>query len=133
MTSEKWRVLIVDDDLVILELLTLRLGAQGYEIQTAIDGEKALQAMPHFRPHLILCDIVMPKMDGPSLCRRLRAENNNIPFLFLTAKGQPRDKVEALSAGADDYLVKPFDPKELSVRLTSILRRHYPEAPRQSP
>jgi DNA-binding response OmpR family regulator len=123
---EKWRILLVDDDLVILELLTMRLGAQGYEVQTAADGEKAYALCPQFRPHLILCDIVMPKMDGPTLCRRLREENNNVPFLFLTAKGQPRDKVEALSSGGDDYVVKPFDPKELSARISAVLRRHYP-------
>jgi len=121
-----WRLLLVDDDTLILELLTLRLAAQGYDIQTAVNGEKAYAQALAFKPHVIVCDVVMPVVDGPSFCRRMREEHNNVPFLFLTAKGQPRDKVEILSAGADDYLVKPFDPKELSARLCAILRRHYP-------
>jgi DNA-binding response OmpR family regulator len=123
---EKWRILVVDDDAMIVELLVLRLEAQGYEVKTAADGEDAYPAAMAFRPHLILCDIVMPRVDGPTFCRRMRAEHNDVPFLFLTAKGQPRDKVEVLSAGADDYLVKPFDPQELNARITAILRRRYP-------
>ena len=124
--APRWRLLLVDDDTMILELLTLRLESQGYEIRTAINGEKAYGEALAFQPHVIVCDVVMPVEDGPSFCRRLRQEHNDVPFLFLTAKGQPRDKVEVLSAGADDYLVKPFDPKELNARLTAILRRRYP-------
>jgi DNA-binding response OmpR family regulator len=124
--ADTWRILVVDDEYMIVELLILRLKAQGYEVATAGDGEEAYPVAMAFKPHLILCDIVMPRVDGPTFCRRMRAEHNNVPFLFLTAKGQPRDKVEVLSAGADDYLVKPFDPKELSARITAILRRHYP-------
>src|SRR5438132_333526 len=108
-----WRLLLVDDDEMILELLSLRLKALGYEIRTALDGEAAYPAAIDFKPHLIVCDIAMPKVDGPTFCRRMRADKNDVPFLFLTAKGQPRDKVEVLSAGASDYLVKPFDPQEL--------------------
>jgi two-component system OmpR family response regulator len=104
----------------------MRLKAQGYEVRAAADGEKGYQAAMEFKPHVILCDIVMPHVDGPTFCRRMRAEHNDVPFVFLTAKGQPRDKVEVLSAGADDYLVKPFDPKELGARLEALLRRHYP-------
>ncbi len=123
---EKWRLLLVDDDAMIVELLTLRLEAQGYEVRTAIDGGKAYDAALAFKPHVIICDVVMPKVDGPTFCRRMRAENNDVPFLFLTAKGQPRDKVEVLSSGGDDYLVKPFEPQELTARITAILRRRYP-------
>jgi DNA-binding response OmpR family regulator len=122
--SEKWRLLLVDDDEMIIELLTMRLERQGYEIRTAANGLLAYDAAVAFKPHLVVCDVVMPKVDGPTFCRRMRAEGNDVPFLFLTAKGQPRDKVEVLSAGADDYLVKPFDPQELSARITTILRRH---------
>ena len=124
--AEKWKLLVVDDDAMIVELLMLRLQAQGYEVKTAADGEEAYQAAMAFRPHVIICDILMPRVDGPTFCRRMRAEHNDVPFLFLTAKGLPSDKVEVLSAGADDYLVKPFDPKELGARITAILRRRYP-------
>jgi len=113
---------------MIVELLTLRLKSQGYDVHTAINGEKAYDEVVAFKPHVIICDVVMPKVDGPTFCRRMRAEHNDVPFLFLTAKGQPRDKVEVLSAGADDYLVKPFDPQELAARLTTILRRRYPNS-----
>jgi two-component system OmpR family response regulator len=125
--DEKWKILVVDDDDMIVELLVLRLKAQGYEVRTAADGEEGYQAAADFKPHIILCDIVMPRVDGPTFCRRMRDEHSDVPFLFLTAKGQPRDKVEVLSAGADDYLVKPFDPQELAARITAILRRHYPD------
>jgi DNA-binding response OmpR family regulator len=124
--KKKWRLLLVDDDPIIVELLQLRLEAQGYEVHTASDGEKAYDAYQACKPHLIICDVVMPRVDGPTFCRRMRAEHIDVPFLFLTAKGQPRDKVEVLSAGADDYLVKPFDPQELAARISAILRRLSP-------
>lgn len=127
MSKPPWKILLVDDDPLILELLTLRLKARGYEIDTALDGAAAYPRLQQFQPHLVICDVVMPNVDGPTLCRRLRSEGNNVPFLFLTARGQPRDKVEVLSAGADDYLVKPFEPAELHARLTAILRRFYPQ------
>ncbi len=121
-----WRILLVDDDTMIVELLTLRLQKQGYHVRTALDGEQGYNAALEYQPHLILCDVVMPNVDGLTFCRRMRAEKRDVPFLFLTAKGQPKEKVEVLSAGADDYLVKPFDPQELNARITSILRRRYP-------
>ena len=129
VTPNGWRILIVDDDPLIVELLEVRLKSQGYLTRSATDGEKAYGAMKEFNPHLILCDVVMPNVDGPTFCRRVRADKNLIPFLFLTAKGQPRDKVEVLSAGADDYLVKPFEPGELFARIQAILRRFYPQPP----
>ena len=129
--GEKWRLLLVDDDYMIVELLTLRLEAQGYDVRSASDGDQAYQTAAHFKPHVIICDVVMPRVDGPTFCRRMRAEHNDVPFLFLTAKGQPSDKVEMLSAGADDYLVKPFDPFELNARITAILRRRYPSNAKQ--
>lgn len=131
MTSSpkyEWRILLVDDDALIVELLTLRLEAQGYHVASAEDGQKAYDLQKSFEPHVILCDVVMPNVDGPTFCKRLRAEKNMVPFLFLTAKGQSRDKVEVLSAGADDYMVKPFEPGELFARLQAILRRYYPKA-----
>ncbi len=121
--ASPWRLLLVDDDPMIVELLTLRLERQGYNVKTACDGQAAHEAIADFQPHIIVCDVVMPRVDGLTFCRRLRAEQNDVPFLFLTAKGQPREKVEVLSAGADDYLVKPFDPQELAARIAAILRR----------
>jgi two-component system OmpR family response regulator len=121
-----WRILLVDDDALIVELLTLRLRAAGYVIATAANGEEAYATIKKERPHLVVCDVVMPKVDGPSLCRRVRAEGDTTPFLFLTAKGQPQDIVQVLASGADDYLVKPFQPSELAARLTAVLRRFYP-------
>ncbi|HVO33160.1 MAG TPA: response regulator [Elusimicrobiota bacterium] len=123
MNAPPWRLLLVDDDALIVELLAARLEAQGYQLQTASDGELGYEAVKAFQPHLVLCDVVMPKLSGPALCRRLRAENNRVPFIFLTAKGQSQDIVEVLSAGADDYLVKPFDPGELLARIKVMLRR----------
>jgi DNA-binding response OmpR family regulator len=117
------RILLVDDEQEIVELIQLRLEAQGYEIATAPDGLQALRVLERFQPHLILCDVVMPVMDGPTLCRKLRAGNNRVPFIFLTAKGQSQDIVGVLSAGADDYVVKPFDPGELLARIKANLRR----------
>lgn len=123
-----WRLLLVDDDPFIVELLTARLEAKGYQVHTAADGQKAYEVTKSSHPHLVICDVVMPNVDGPTFCRRLRAEGNSVPFLFLTAKGQPQDRVHVLSAGADDYLVKPFDPGEFLARITAILRRYYPNS-----
>lgn len=127
--ANPWRILVVDDDPLIVELLTLRLQTQGYEIASAVDGEKAFPYLNAFRPHVVVCDFLMPNVDGPTFCKRARAEGITVPFLFLTAKGQARDKVEVLSAGADDYMVKPFDPGELFARLQALLRRFYPAGP----
>lgn len=129
--SAPWRILLVDDDTSIVELLELRLQKLGYDVRCAFDGEQGYQVAEDYKPHLIVCDVVMPRGDGLTFCRRMRAEKKDIPFLFLTAKGQPREKVEVLSAGADDYLVKPFDPQELSARIQAILRRQYPDPPAQ--
>ncbi len=127
MASNGWSVLLVDDDFLIVELLGARLQAQGYEVATASNGLEAYAHVQKHAPDVIVCDVVMPKMDGPTFCRKMRGEGNKIPFLFLTAKGQPQDIVELLSAGADDYIVKPFEAAELLARLQSILRRFYPE------
>ncbi len=127
--SAPWKILLVDDDPMIVELLTLRLQKQGFNVRTAGDGEQAYRVAATDLPHLIVCDVVMPRVDGLAFCRRMREEGSTVPFLFLTAKGQSKDKVEVLSAGADDYLVKPFDPKELGARIAVILRRRYGTAP----
>jgi two-component system, OmpR family, response regulator MprA len=124
-----WRLLLVDDDALIVELLVARLEAQGFTVATAENGEKAWDQLETLKPHLVVCDVVMPVVDGPTFCRRVRAAKNAVPFLFVTAKGQPRDIVEVLSAGADDYIVKPFDAGELLARIQTLLRRFYPTTP----
>ena len=121
-----WHILLVDDEPLILEMVSSRLRAEGHRVTTATNGEEALALVEKSAYHVLVCDVVMPKMDGMTLCRRLREQQNPIPFLFLTAKGQPSDIVELLTTGADDYLVKPFEPAELSARLKALFRRAYP-------
>ena len=121
--EESWSILLVDDEPVLLQLVSARLASKGYRVSTAANGQLAYELIQKEKPHLVVCDMVMPVLDGPGLCRRLRAEGNHIPFLFLTAKGQPQDIVEVLSSGADDYIVKPFDAGELLARIKAILRR----------
>jgi two-component system response regulator MprA len=120
-----WRLLLVDDEQTVLKLLTTRLKSQGYDVQTAANGKLADDILQKDQLHLVICDVVMPVMDGPTLCRNVRTRGDKTPFLFLTAKGQPQDIVEVLSAGADDYVVKPFDAGELLARIKAILRRFY--------
>jgi two-component system response regulator MprA len=125
--ERKWTLLLVDDETTVLQLVGNRLKSQGYEIQTAVNGKLADDLMQKNEFHLVVCDVVMPVMDGPEFCRKVRARGDKTPFLFLTAKGQPQDIVEVLSAGADDYVVKPFDAGEFLARIKAILRRFYPE------
>ncbi len=123
-----WSLLLVDDEPLILEMVSSRLRAEKYEVTTATNGEEAEQILGTRSFHAVICDVVMPKLDGLTLCRRTREHRNGVPFLFLTAKGQPQDIVELLTTGADDYLVKPFEPGELSARLKALFRRAYPAA-----
>jgi DNA-binding response OmpR family regulator len=124
--EEKWSILLVDDEPMVLQLVSARLKAAGYRVATALHGQAAYDLIKVEKPHLIICDMVMPVMDGPGLCRLLRSTGDHTPFLFLTAKGLPNDIVEVISAGADDYVVKPFDAGELLARVKAILRRIYP-------
>ena len=124
--NSHFSVLVVEDDEPTRTLISNRLTIKGYKVAQAADGEEAYQQIKRAPPQAVICDIMMPKIDGLSLCRRLRAEGQNIPFLFLTAKGQTRDVVEGLSSGADDYMVKPFDARELEARLMTLLRRAHP-------
>ncbi len=116
------RILIVDDDLAVLKLLRANLQAGGYETIAALDGAEALQAIEKEAPDLIILDIVMPKMDGFEVCRRVR-EWSQVPIIMLTARDDEKDKVECLDFGADDYLTKPFGVKELLARVRSVFRR----------
>ena len=116
------RVAVVDDDRFVREMLEMGLSREGYVVRTASDGQGALDLVKSWDPEVIVLDIMMPKIDGITLLPRLR-ELSQAPILMLTAKGETSDKVASLGAGADDYLVKPFDLDELFARLRSIIRR----------
>lgn len=117
------KILIVDDDQNICELLRLYLAKEGYETLIAHDGEKALELFEQNKPNMVLLDVMMPRMDGWEVCRRIRAQANT-PIIMLTAKGETFDKVLGLELGADDYMIKPFDSKELVARVKAVLRRY---------
>lgn len=116
------KILIVDDDGNINELLRLYLEKDGYETRQAYDGEEAIAAAKEFVPDLILLDIMLPKLDGWQVCREIR-KVSEVPIIMLTAKGETFDKVLGLELGADDYIVKPFDAKEVLARIKAVLRR----------
>ena len=120
------RVLVVDDDPGISESLERALRREGYTVDLAQDGEMALRAVAVDVPDAVILDVAMPKLDGLSVCKRLRAEGNAVPILVLTARHSLGDRVAGLDAGADDYLVKPFALEELLARLRSIMRRAAP-------
>lgn len=120
---EKQRVLIVDDDANIAELISLYLAKECYETRIVYDGEEALRVFPEFKPHIILLDLMLPGIDGYQVCRELRA-TSQVPIIMLSAKGEIFDKVLGLELGADDYMIKPFDSKELVARVKAVLRRY---------
>ena len=119
---EKQRILVVDDERQITRVLSRGLTTQGYDVHTAADGEAALQTFSDWHPDLVVTDLSMPIMNGLELCRRLRAFSN-VPIIVLSVKGEERAKVEALDAGADDYVTKPFGIDELLARIRATLRR----------
>lgn len=116
------RILVVDDEQNICELLTLYLVKEGYTVESAGDGEEAVKKFSSFNPDLILLDIMLPKMDGWQVCREIR-KTSNVPIIMLSAKGETFDKVLGLELGADDYVTKPFDSKEVMARVKTVLRR----------
>ena len=120
--SDKQRILIVDDERQITRVLSRGLAAKGYEVHTAGDGEAALQTFSDWHPDLVVTDLSMPVMNGLELCRRLRAFSE-VPIIVLSVKGEEHAKVEALDAGADDYVTKPFGIDELLARIRATLRR----------
>ena len=117
------RLLVIEDELPMRTALSDALGAEGYRVLTAADGEAGLRRALEEKPDLILLDIMMPRMDGFTVCAELRRLANTTPILMLTAKGQVEDRVRGLDAGADDYLVKPFSTEELLARVRALLRR----------
>ena len=116
------KIMVVDDDQNICELLRLYLEKDGYTVVIANDGEEALAKFPAENPDLMLLDIMMPKLDGWQVCREIR-KKSNVPIIMITAKGETFDKVLGLELGSDDYVVKPFDPKEIVARIKAIMRR----------
>jgi two-component system response regulator MprA len=117
------RILVADDDRAIRESLERALGLEGYEALTAADGEKAIAIIDEERPDLLVLDVMMPGLDGLTVCRVLRAQRNRLPILMLTARTETSDRVAGLDAGADDYLAKPFELDELLARIRALLRR----------
>ena len=116
------KALIVEDDINIAELLKIYLQKDGFETENAYDGKKAVALAESFQPDIILLDIMLPVMDGWQVCREVR-KNSKVPIIMLTAKGESMDKVSGLEMGADDYMTKPFDPKELIARVHAVMRR----------
>jgi DNA-binding response OmpR family regulator len=119
------RVLVVEHDDDIADVLRRSLRQEGHEVRTAGDGEEALSMAAEFVPDLVILDLGLPRLDGVEVCRRLRADGD-VPILILTARSDTGDRVEGLDAGADDYLVKPFERTELLARMRALLRRRPP-------
>lgn len=127
----KQRILIVDDDENIAELISLYLTKECFETKMVYDGESALKELDSFNPNLILLDLMLPGIDGYQVCREVR-KDHNVPIIMLSAKGETFDKVLGLELGADDYLIKPFETKELVARVKAVLRR-YQAVPAEAP
>ncbi|MGN1157900.1 MAG: response regulator [Agathobacter sp.] len=121
----KTKILIVDDDNNIAELISLYLTKECYDTMIVNDGEEALVAFEQYNPNMILLDLMLPGIDGYQVCREIRAKSN-VPIIMLSAKGEIFDKVLGLELGADDYIMKPFDSKELVARVKAVLRRFQP-------
>ena len=125
--ADKQKILIVDDDTNIAELIELYLTKECFQCEQAYDGEMALKKQASFHPDLILLDIMLPGIDGYDVCREIR-KTSSVPISMLSAKGEVFDKVLGLELGADDYIIKPFDSKELVARVKAVLRRYKPDS-----
>lgn len=123
MNAPKRKILVVEDDASIRYLLRQNLEYEGYEVYEAEEGEAGLRMAREDAPDLLVLDLMLPKMSGMEVCKRLRAAGNEVPILMLTARGESMDKVLGLKTGADDYLTKPFDVLELAARIEALLRR----------
>ncbi|MCH7552778.1 MAG: response regulator transcription factor [Chloroflexi bacterium] len=116
------RILVVDDEPVVTEVVQRYLKLEGFDVAIASDGLKALEVAGSWKPDLVVLDLMLPKLDGLSVCRELRS-NSTTPIIMLTARGEESDRIVGLELGADDYVVKPFSPRELVARVKSVLRR----------
>lgn len=117
------RILVVDDEPAITELVSTALRFVGYDVRSAATGREALLTASMFNPHLIVLDVMLPDLDGVEVCRRLRAEGDNVPVVFLTARDEHDDKMRGFTHGGDDYITKPFSLEELVARIRAVLRR----------
>lgn len=129
MGQETSKILVVDDDMRLRNLLERYLVEQGYQVRSAANAEQMGRLLERENFHLMVLDLMLPGEDGLSICRRLRQTNNEIPIIMLTAKGEEVDRIIGLEMGADDYLPKPFNPRELQARIKAVLRRNTSEAP----
>jgi DNA-binding response OmpR family regulator len=120
-------ILVVEDDKKTASLIKLYLEREGFQTVIAYDGRQALEMAERYQPIFVILDLMLPLLDGWEVCRRLR-QSSNVPILMLTARGEEIDRVSGLTLGADDYVVKPFSPRELVARVKAILRRGRPEA-----
>ncbi len=120
--AEMARVLVVDDERVVTEVVERYLSLQGYDVSLASDGEEALRLAQEWAPDLVVLDLMLPKIDGLEVCRRLRRDSE-VPIIMLTARGDETERIVGLELGADDYMSKPFSPRELVARVRSVLRR----------
>ena len=115
-------ILVVDDEANIIDLVRLYLERDGYQVEAAADGAQAIEKIDSLSPNLVILDIMLPKMDGFEVCRQVRSQSD-VPIIMLTARDEDIDKIVGLELGADDYLTKPFNPRELAARVKAILRR----------
>ncbi|GIU41822.1 two-component system response regulator OmpR [Shewanella algidipiscicola] len=129
MGQETSKILVVDDDMRLRALLERYLMEQGYQVRSAANAEQMDRLLERENFHLLVLDLMLPGEDGLSICRRLRQQGNTIPIVMLTAKGDEVDRIIGLELGADDYLPKPFNPRELLARIKAVMRRQTPEVP----
>ncbi|QQX80566.1 two-component system response regulator OmpR [Shewanella sp. KX20019] len=129
MGQETSKILVVDDDMRLRALLERYLMEQGYQVRSAANAEQMDRLLERENFHLLVLDLMLPGEDGLSICRRLRQTGNTIPIVMLTAKGDEVDRIIGLELGADDYLPKPFNPRELLARIKAVMRRQTPEVP----
>ena len=123
--NENRRILVVDDEVDVTELLSYHLRQRGYAVETVTDARRALETARQFRPELVVLDIMMPDLSGLQVCRLMRADSSlkSVPIIFLSAKTEEGDRIEGFESGADDYVCKPFSPKELIFRISAVLKR----------
>ena len=133
MSEHKIRILVVDDDARLRDLLNRYLGEQGYSVRTVASATDMNRLLARERYDLMILDLMLPGEDGLSICRRLRGGDEDMPIIMLTAKGDDVDRIVGLEVGADDYLAKPFNPRELVARIQAVLRRRPPPAPPGAP
>jgi two-component system, OmpR family, phosphate regulon response regulator OmpR len=133
MSEGKTKVLVVDDDARLRDLLNRYLAEQGYSVRTVSNSTEMNRQLARERYDLMILDLMLPGEDGLSICRRLRGANEDMPIIMLTAKGDDVDRIVGLEVGADDYLPKPFNPRELVARMQAVLRRRPPPAPPGAP